>query len=127
MMRNEDYWGERSPGGLYGLEFQHPVSANPFLDYLEQEPRTAFFGHANQFGTNPTRRRAIEDMYPQALNQFYGALGQQIMGGGAPTLQFRDFLKGMDFTKRFAQLNRATTRGRRSGFQPRTRYLFQDF
>jgi len=101
--------------------------SNPFLDYLEQEPRTAFFGRANQFGTNPSRRRALEEMYPQALNQFYGALGQQIMGGAPPTLKFRDFLGGMDFTKRFAQLNRATTPGRRSPFQPRTRYLFQDF
>ena len=68
---------------------------NPFLDFLEtdQGRRAAFFGATPGFNQGGSRQQFFTNLFPQFENRYLGALGQQIQGGGAPTLQFQDFLQ----------------------------------
>lgn len=100
-------------------------SLNPtFAGFLEEEPRAAFFGTLGSKGLLDTesRRRQASDVYNQALQGFYGKLGEQILGGGAPTMTFTDYLQEFPFTQRFAQLGRQY--GNSNAFSPRTRFLY---
>ena len=69
---------------------------NPFEDFLEtdQGRRAAFFGGIPDF--TGARQQFFTNLFPQVENRFLGALGQQIQGGGAPTLRFQDFLKNFN-------------------------------
>ena len=101
------------------------MAMNPtFAGFLEEEPRAAFFGTLGQQGMLDTasRRRQAQDIYSGAMAEFYGKLGEQILGGGAPTLNFSDFLQDYPFTERFAQLGRQYSQQGR--FNPRTRFLY---
>jgi len=68
---------------------------NPFKDFLEtdQGRKAAFFGATPGFNQGGSRQQFFSNLFPQFENRFLGALGQQIQGGGAPTLQFQDFLQ----------------------------------
>lgn len=68
---------------------------NPFKDFLEtdQGRKAAFFGATPGFNQGGSRQNFFTNLFPQFENRFLGALGQQIQGGGAPTLQFQDFLQ----------------------------------
>tara|TARA_R110002073_G_C9180438_1_gene556326 strand:+ start:351 stop:659 length:309 start_codon:yes stop_codon:yes gene_type:complete len=101
------------------------MAINPtFEGFLEEEPRAAFFGTLGQKGLLDTssRRRQASDVYDQAMQGFYGKLGEQVLGGEAPTATFADYLKDFPFTQRFAQLGRQYNQG--SQFSPRTRFLY---
>ena len=101
------------------------MAINPtFAGFLEEEPRAAFFGTLGQKGLldTPSRQRQASDIYNQALQGFYGKLGEQVLGGGAPDLSFSDYLKDLPFTERFAQMGRQySNQGR---YSPRTRFLY---
>ena len=92
-----------------------------FAGFLEEEPRAAFFGTLAMAGKakkgdplyspgfqsdTAARRRQAQDIYGQALGDFYGKLCEQIMSGQAPTMKFTEFLQDMPFTERFAQQGR---------------------
>lgn len=101
------------------------ISINPtFAGFLEEEPRAAFFGTLGRGGMldTPSRRKQASSIYDEALQGFYGKLGEQVLGGGAPTATFTDYLKEFPFTQRFAQLGRQYNQGSR--FSPRTRFLY---
>ena len=69
---------------------------NPFLRFLEEDPigrRAALFAQPGVSGGGYSRQNFFGNLFPQVENRFLGALGQQIQGGGAPTLQFQDFLQ----------------------------------
>jgi hypothetical protein len=68
---------------------------NPFKDFLEtdQGRKAAFFGATPGFNQGGSRQNFFTNLFPQFENRFLGALGHQIQGGGAPTLQFQDFLQ----------------------------------
>ena len=68
---------------------------NPFLDFLEtdQGRRAAFFGATPGFNQGGSRQQFFTSLFPQFENRYLGALGQQVQGGGAPTLSFTDFLQ----------------------------------
>ena len=103
-----------------------PTTQNPFAGILEEEPRTAFFSRANQFGTSPSRRRFSENAFPGAFDKFLGQLGTQIKEGKAPDLKFDDFLdNSFNFEKEFFQTPRARRRGFAPTVNPRTRFLVQ--
>ncbi len=92
------------------------MAINPtFAGFLEEEPRAAFFGTLGQKGlmSSPNRRKQAEDIYSGAMTEFYGKLGEQILGGGEPT---------MTFTDRFAQLGRQYSQ--QSRYRPSTRFLY---
>ena len=96
---------------------------NPYKSFLEEEPRTAFYGLLDQQGMldSPGRQREAENIYQQAMQGFYGKLGSMALSEQAPTLQFSDYIQqNFPFTERFAQIGR----GQSSRFSPRTRRLF---
>ena len=113
-------------------DFENPNWQETFSGFLEEEPRAAFFGTlasktkklGDVFQDTAARRRQAQDIYGQALGEFYGKLGEQIIGGEAPTAQFSEFLKGPDFnfTERFAQQGRQYNE--LSRYRPRTRHLY---
>ena len=101
------------------------MAINPtFAGFLEEEPRAAFFGTLGQKGlmSSPNRRKQDEDIYSGAMTEFYGKLGEQILGGGEPTMTFTDFLQDFPFTDRFAQLGRQYSQ--QSRYRPSTRFLY---
>ena len=106
------------------------MAINPtFAGFLEEEPRAAFFGTLGTAGKDGTslldsssRRKQANSIYDEALQGFCGKLGAQVLGGGAPTATFTDYLKDFPFTQRFAQLGRQYDQG--SQFSPRTRFLY---
>ena len=98
-----------------------------FAGFLEEEPRAAFFGTlasktGDAFQDTAARRRQAQDIYGQALGDFYGKLGEQIMSRQAPTMKFTEFLQDMPFTERFAQQGRQYNE--LSRYRPRTRCLY---
>ena len=101
------------------------IQNNPYRQFLEGDTRAAFFGtlgQQNMLGS-PARRRQAEDVYQQAMQGFYGKLGEQALRGEAPTLQFTDYVQQQfPFTERFAQLGRQQSQSSR--YRPATRRLF---
>ena len=67
---------------------------NPFLGFLEgndQGARANYFGRVPQtFGLG--QQQQIGTLFEPTFNRYLGMLGQQIMGGGAPTMKFTDYL-----------------------------------
>ena len=101
------------------------MAINPtFAGFLEEKPRAAFFGTLCRQGLLDTagRRRQAQDIYSDALSSFYGQLGEQILGGGAPTQTFTNYLQDFPFTERFAQMGRQYNQAGR--YRPRTRFLY---
>lgn len=82
-----DVFGGPAPSTIGGI-------SNPFQDFLETEQgrRAAFFGATPGFSQGGNRQQFFTNLFPQFENRFLGALGQQIQGGGAPTLTFQNFL-----------------------------------
>ena len=56
------------------------------------------------------------------MTEFYGKLGENILGGGEPTMTFSNFLEDFPFTDRFAQLGRQFSQ--QSRYKPSTRFLY---
>ena len=101
------------------------MAINPtFAGFLEEEPRAAFFGTLGQKGLMDSagRRKQAEDIYSGAMTEFYGKLGEQILGGGEPTMTFSNFIEDYPFTDRFAQLGRQYSQ--QSMYKPPTRFLY---
>lgn len=70
------------------------MTTNPWLGFFDQDqyPQAAYYGYQNQFGRSPNQKRYFQGLFQDVQNQYMGALGQQIYGGGAPTLNFTDYL-----------------------------------
>ena len=102
------------------------IPDNPFLDFLESSPQAAFYGAATPFINNRNQRKVAGDVYQQTLQDFNAAIGQKVLNNEDPALRLTDFLKGQDFTRRFAQATDALQSSSRSTaqFSPRTRKLY---
>ena len=97
---------------------------NPFLAFLEEEPRAAYFGFQNLFGKTPARKNYYQNQFQRIYDEYLGTLGQQALGGQAPTTKFVDFMRAFPFTERYAQLP-PSMRGEFPGrFNPLTRSIF---
>lgn len=77
---------------------------NPFAGFLEDVPESAYFSFANQWRT-PNMRRYFQNQFSNIQNQYMGALGSQIRGGGEPTLGFADFLSQLPWEQQYRQQN----------------------
>lgn len=77
--------------GLPGL-----IGVSP-EQFLEEEPRAAFFAAANQAGGSPNQQQFFQNAFGQAYNQFLGALGGQALRGEQTPLPFTDFLSSTIF------------------------------
>lgn len=67
-----------------------PIS-DIWREALEELPQAGYFAYQNQPRT-PNQREWFKSQFSEVQNRYMGQLGQQIMGGGAPTLNFTDFL-----------------------------------
>jgi len=100
---------------------------NPFLAFLEDNQRAAFFGEQERFGgarNAPSQKRFFQGQFQNIQNEFLGKLAQQIRQGQTPNLRFTDFVGGLDFTQRFASLPPSFRGDFPSQFNPPTRSLF---
>lgn len=77
---------------------------NPFLEYLEADPRIAYFSYQDQFGANPRQKRHYQNQYSDIYNEYLGFLGKQARSGTMPTGGFNDFLSNFNFGQRYNQL-----------------------
>ena len=79
---------------------------NPWAEFLEQEPKAAYFSRSNQFG-GPQRSQRQTGFYQNAFsdlyNQYLGSLGKQARAGIMPTGGFNDFMGGIDFNDYYRQ------------------------
>jgi hypothetical protein len=70
------------------------------------------------------QRRYFQPRYNPIFQEYLGEAGQQILGGGAPTLAFDDFLGNYDFNRRFRS-RAPTERGQgQARFNTPTRFFF---
>ena len=85
---------------------------NPFLSFLEDEPRTAFFSRQDDFTRQGSSldRRAFSGLYDDAVNQYFGSVGDQIRSNQTPDLTFNSFLDNFPFLARLGQARRSQTR-----------------
>ena len=97
------------------------TTPNPFLRYLDDEPRAAFFSRSNQFGRSPRQRQFFEGDFSNIYNEYLGFLGTQAREGQLPTGDFNSFLENLDFDERFERRT-PTQKGTDRGVAP-LRYL----
>ena len=96
---------------------------SPWDEFLEVRPESAYFAKTNTL--NRRRRDFFSTRFSKYMDQYLGALGQQVGGGDAPTQTWRDFLGGMNFNNEFGTYS-PEQRGERNGlFSPLT--LFRGF
>lgn len=102
------------------------TTPNPFLEFLEGEPRATYFSYQNQFGRSPRQRDFFQNQFADIYNEYLGQLGSQARGGQLPTLRFNDVLSGLNFDQRFQRLSpeQRGESGRSSQFAPSIRYQF---
>ena len=72
--------------------------ANPFGQFLNDEPEAAYFSYGDQWRT-PNMKKFFQSQFTNIQNQYMGALGSQVRQGGAPTQQFTDFLGQYDWQR----------------------------
>ena len=97
------------------------MADNGFWDYLNENPESAYFANQNQWKT-PNQKKYFQSQFSNIQNEYLGQLGQQIMGGGAPTLNFTDFLSQMPWTQKYAQLPPSMRGSNQSQYSPVTRW-----
>jgi hypothetical protein len=114
------------------------ANGNPYSDFLDggsawgslllqQMPQATYFSspQGQGFGArSPRRQRYFQQGFQDMYNQYMGALGTDIRGGGSGNITFDQFLQTNPWTARYAQLPQAM-RGANTGMQnPRTRFLY---
>jgi hypothetical protein len=99
---------------------------NPWLQFLEDQPRTAFLGAADGFlngaGNTVANRRNLDAVFGRAFDDFNQEIGRRSLNNESPDLLFSNFAQGLDFTRRFAEVNNQIPVQQR--FNPRTRRLY---
>lgn len=113
----------------FGSQSGGQQSEFPFPDLLEMDTQGMLSNLLGRIGgdlTQPQQSFATQTLFPQLQNQFFGALGEQILGGGAPTLTFSDFLDdNLDFTAQFRRQSPTVTGRNTQGLvAPTGRFLF---
>ena len=94
---------------------------NPFLDFLEDEPKAAYFGYQDQWRT-PNQRKYFQSQFANIQNQYLGSLGKQIYGGGVPSLKFTDFLSQFPWMQQYQQSSEGMGQDT-SRYNPWTRWM----
>lgn len=75
-------------------------NVNPFLGYLDEEPRAAYFSYGKRFGglnQSGRQEKFFTNQFSDIYNQYLGSLGARIKAGTTPTGNFNDYLAGFDF------------------------------
>jgi hypothetical protein len=102
---------------------------NPWLQFLEDQPKSAFLGAADRFlggaGNTNQNRQSLDQVFQQTMNDFQQELGRRSLNNENPNLLFSQFAGGLsdqDFTKRFARVT--DQRPSQQKYNPRTRKLY---
>ena len=101
---------------------------NPYLSFLEDEPRTAFFARQPDVTREGSAldQREFTNLFNVAQNQFFGALGRQIRGNETPDQTFDSFLDSFPFLSRLQQARDVHRRQVAPGLTgSQTRFHFQ--
>jgi|SRR3990167_1703533 len=103
------------------------MPGNPWLEFLEsaeEGPRINFYSRLPQNQTF-NQQRFGEDLYNNMWTGYLGAVGRQVRGGGAPTLQYGDYLdQNMNFNRSFRAAPQFQTGMQTNRLSPFTRYLY---
>ena len=103
---------------------------NPFADFLEAEPRAAYFGLGGQgqstpYGSSPRERQFFQGQFQNMYNQYMGGLGRELGEGKLPTQRFGEFLQDFPYSQQFQALP-PSMRGAGVGqYAPQARFLYQ--
>jgi len=107
------------------------TSFNPWLGFLEEEPKAAYFSYGDQFGGprgSQRQRGFFQNQFSDIYNKYLGSLGVQARQGAAPTGSFNDYLGGFDFNDWYRQSVPYESRNQGfSSFAPPTRWLNPSF
>ena len=79
---------------------------NPWADFLEDQPRAAYFSRSDQFGgPQRSQRQAgfFQNAFSTLYDQYLGTLGTQARAGMMPTGKWDDFMGGIDFNDFYHQ------------------------
>ena len=71
--------------------------------WLGDNPQAAYSSYQNQWKT-PNQKKFFQSQFGNIQDQYMGQLGQMVRGGGAPTLEFEDFLKQFNWGQSYNQL-----------------------
>lgn len=113
--------------------FFGPNSSSPFLsDLLEDFPAATYYSFQNRAGRpgsipggSAMEQQAFRNQYSDVFNQYQGAVGSQIRGGGMPTLRFGQFLEDYPFAERLGATPPSIRGlGGTTRFTPQTQFLF---
>ena len=111
------------------MAFELDPTVNPWLTFLEDQPKAAFLGAAQPWlaaaGNTRANQQSIDQVFQQPLADFQTELGRRSLSNENPNLLFSEFAGGlspMDFTRRFARVTDAIPSTQR--FNPRTRRLY---
>ena len=108
------------------------TQTNPFLAFIEGQPRQAFFGLSDPAtgafrpGAPPDETEFTRASFADIFNDFQGFLGRQAQAGVAPTGNFTDFIRqNVNFGERFRERpgGVAERQASRAQFAPRTRFI----
>jgi hypothetical protein len=119
-MVTQNAYNYLEPSNYYGVN-------NPFIDYLEFEPRAAYYSSpaSRQFTQGGEgQRRYFQNQFQDVYNEFLGALGSQIRSGQAPTMRWADYLDTVPFTERYAGLSPEQAGRSRRRYSPSTRQIY---
>ena len=70
--------------------------------YLNDNPQAAYFSYQDQWQT-PNLKKHFQSQFGNIQDQYMGQLGQMVKGGGAPSLEFNDFLKNFNWGQEFGR------------------------
>jgi len=108
---------------------QFPGFIDP-QDILGESPELTFFSFQDQFGGQGSpggggqnQRNFFRGQFRNFFNEFLGIRGQGLREGRFPTDTFQDFMGGIDFGQRFAQIAPSLRGAGTAQFAPSTRFL----
>lgn len=93
-------------------------------DFLVDDPRSAFMGVAQGFGTTPRRRRFVRDFFPTFQDIFRGERARSLEAGILPTETVTQRATRFPFLERFLARSPRARGDNPTRFAPRTRFNF---
>jgi hypothetical protein len=102
------------------------TTPNPYLDFLQDQPKAAYFSYADQFGGRDQSRgqqNYYQNQFSNIYDKYLGTLGSQARNRAQPTGTFNDFVGGFNFDDYYRQsVPYSTRQSSRSGMVPRMRW-----
>lgn len=108
------------------------AAGNPFAQFLEDQPKAAFFSSlaglpsffgGRAFGIAPNVRNYFQSQFDAIYNQYLGRLGEMASGGQEPNVAFSDFLKTYPWAQNYFNLPRRMRGIQETRFAPPSRWF----